>query len=257
MNKLLPATLAAAALLVVAIVGYNVLPRSTVGPPGAGATSVPTSTPTLVPTAAPTGRPLPPGSRVLTEGPLAAGTYVADPFPSLGWRVLFTVPDDWHGAPPGAVTPAVGPGGPDGAAVAIQRPMNLYVDPCLSHAQGSSAISTGTTVDDLVAALTEVTSGATPPYTMTAPTAAAISGFEGKRLDLFLPSDVDFATCAEGTFWVWDVGPYAQGPGNRWHLWILDVDGTRFVVFAQDFETTSADDRADLEAIVNSLRFEP
>lgn len=261
MNKLLPATLAAAAVLVVAVVGYNLLPRTTQpGQPGSSSTAVPTLTPSLdptpVPTEAPTVRPLLPSeARVLTEGPLAAGTYVADPFPALGWRFLFTLPDGWHGAPPNAVTPAAGASGPTGAAVAVLRPLNLYVNPCLNHTQGP-AVPTGFTVDELVDALAEVTSFEEPPYTMTAPTATAIGGFEGQRLDLLLPSDVDFATCQDETFWVWDGGPYAQGPGNRWHLWILNIDGTRFVIFAQDFETTSAEDRADLEAIVSSLRFE-
>ncbi len=256
MNSTYKFGLAAAAVLLVAIVGYSLLPRSnTIGPPGPSQTSVPTSAPTLVPTAPPTVRPAPSGARVLTEGPLTAGTYYADPFPSLGWFILFTVPDGWHGAPPAAVTPAVGPGGPTGAAVAVQRPMNLYVNPCLSHAQGSPTVSTGTTVDDLVDALAEVTSGDAPPYAMAAPTDTVIGGFEGKRVELLLPSDVDFATCQDGTFWVWDTGPYAQGPGNRWHLWILDVDGTRFVVFAQDFEATTTEVEAELEAIVNSLRF--
>lgn len=257
-NKLLPATLATTAVLVVAVVGYNVLPRSnTIGPPGSSQTIAPTAPPTStpVPTVAPATA-LPSGQRALTEGPLDPGTYVADPFPSLGWKFLFTVPDGWHGAPPAAVTPAVGPAGPTGAAVAVQRPMNLYLSPCLSHAQGSPTVSTGITVDNLVDALSEVTSGDAPPYTMTAPVATAISGFEGQRVDLSLPADIDFETCADGTFWVWDVGPYAQGPGNRWHLWILDVQGTRIVVFAQDFEATSTEVQNDLEAIVNSLRIE-
>lgn len=261
MNPAFKYGLAAAAVLVVALVGYSLLPGNTIGPPGPSATGVPTAAPTLaptvVPTAPPTVRPVPSGARVLTEGPLVAGTYFADPFPPRGPLVLFTVPDGWHGAPPGAVTPAVGPGGPDGAAVAVQRPLNLYTKPCLSHAQGSPTVSTGTTVDDLVDALAEVTSGESPPYTMAAPTDTAIGGFEGKRVELLLPSDVDFATCQDGTFWVWDVGPYAQGPGNRWHLWILDVDGTRFVVFAQDFEATAAEVQDELETIVSSIRFVP
>ncbi len=255
-NRFLPATLAAAAVLVVAVVAYNLLPGPTIGPPGPSATGLPSAAPTMAPTAAPTVPAQPSGSPVLTEGPLSAGTYVADPFPSLGWRVRFTVPDGWLGAPPAAVTPAVGPGGPEGAAVAVQRPTNLYRNPCLSHAQGSPVASTGTTVEDFVDALTEITSGEAPPYTMTAPAPTIIGGFEGQRVDLLLPSDVDFETCIDGQFWVWDTGPYAQGPGNRWHLSILDVDGTRFVVFAQDFETTSADDRAELDAIVQSMQFE-
>jgi hypothetical protein len=256
MNKMLPAALAAAAVLVVAVVGYNLLPRSdTGGTPRSSATTAPT----VAPTAMPTATPAPSGPLALPEGPLAPGTYFANPFPAPddALRILFTVPDGWHGAPPAAVTPAVGPGGPDGAAVAAQRPTVLYVDPCQRQAVGAETLPAGETVDDLVDALVEISSGQDRPYTASTPEPTELSGYSGQRLDLLLPSDVDFATCSEGTFWVWDAGPYAQGPGNRWHLWILDVDGTRVVIFAQDFATTSAEDRADLEAIVNSIRIEP
>jgi hypothetical protein len=258
-NRLLPALLAAAAVLIVAVVGYNLLaPSNTAGPPGPSASVTPTPAPPATATPAATV-PGASGPWVLWQGPLPAGTYVANPFPAPNdaLQILFTVPDGWHGAPPGAVTPAVGPGGPDGAAVAAQRPMALYVDPCLGQAEGSPTLPAGETVDDLVDALVEISSGPEPPYTVTTPESTVLSGYAGKRLDLLLPSDVDFSTCNDGTFWVWDVGPYAQGPGNRWHLWILDVDGTRVVIFAQDFATTSPETRADLEAIVDSIRIQP
>jgi hypothetical protein len=48
-----------------------------------------------------------------------------------------------------------------------------------------------------------------------------------------------------------------QGPANRWQANILDVDGTRFVVVAQDYPETSASDRAELDAILDSLVIEP
>jgi hypothetical protein len=50
---------------------------------------------------------------------------------------------------------------------------------------------------------------------------------------------------------------YAQGPSHRWHLWILDVDGIRVVVQTADFAGTSAGDRAELQAIVDSIQIEP
>ena len=52
-------------------------------------------------------------------------------------------------------------------------------------------------------------------------------------------------------------GGYAQGPGNRWHLWILDVDGLRVVILAQDFATTPAQDQAEMQAIVDSIEIQP
>jgi hypothetical protein len=50
---------------------------------------------------------------------------------------------------------------------------------------------------------------------------------------------------------------YAQGPNQRWHLWILDVDGTRVVVQTMDFPETPDDRRAQLESMLDSLEITP
>jgi hypothetical protein len=71
-----------------------------------------------------------------------------------------------------------------------------------------------------------------------------------------IPSDIDFATCDGGQYWVWDAPPFAQGPGNRWHLWILDVEGTRAVILAHDFATTPAGIQTELQEIVDSIQIE-
>ena len=45
--------------------------------------------------------------------------------------------------------------------------------------------------------------------------------------------------------------------GHQWHLWILDVEGLRFVVQSVDYPATSAKHRAELQAIVDSIQIEP
>lgn len=55
----------------------------------------------------------------------------------------------------------------------------------------------------------------------------------------------------------WESGIYAQGPSNRWHLWVLDVDGARVVVQSTDYAGTSPQHRAELQAIVDSVKIEP
>ncbi len=102
----------------------------------------------------------------------------------------------------------------------------------------------GPTVDDPVAALRANTF-----YTSAAPTPVSIDGFAGQELELQLPND-SFATCDKddpndsgGHAFVFSgAGLYAQGPANRWHLYILDVGGTRLIaVTLSDAKTPQAD----------------
>ena len=48
---------------------------------------------------------------------------------------------------------------------------------------------------------------------------------------------------------------YAQGPGNRWHLSIIDVNGSRLIVVSFDYAGTPADVQADAHSIVDSIKF--
>jgi hypothetical protein len=241
MNNVARIAIAAAAVVVVAILGYSLLPRT-----GGFGGPAPTASPGPTSTRAPVASPL-----ALREGTLAAGAYLARPFPAPNdsLRFTFTVPDGWVGYPPGAVAPKAGTEGPDGAAMALIQVTGLFSDPC--HGNAVADVPVGTTVDDLVTAFQDQTA-----YEVSAPVDVRLGGHSGKRIDLQLPSDLDFGSCDGDAFWVWDGAPYAQGPGNRWHLWILDVDGARVVILAHDFATTSAQDQADLQAIVDSMRIE-
>jgi hypothetical protein len=231
--------IAAVVLLAIAAVAY--LPES-VGKPDATATPTPTRLPTPAPVA-------------LKEGPLEAGTYVARPFSSPNDSLSFTfnVPDGWEGHLPGSVAPTAGTEGPDGAGVDFVQVTGIYSGSCTSdviHFGGQS------TVDNLASALEEIY-GAEPSYEVTAPVDVTLSGYSGKRMDLLMPSDVDFSSCPNGGYAFGDGAPYAQGPGNRWHLWILEAAWERVVILAHDFAATSPQHQAELLAIVNSIRIEP
>jgi hypothetical protein len=238
MNTLTKTVIAAAAVLVVAILGYNLLPGGS-GPGG------PNPTPTPTPIA-------------LKVGSLGAGTYVAHPFPAPNESSGSTinVPEGWQGAGPGAGATAVvspaGTEGPAGAAMAFNQVTGLFRDPCHGNVAGAPTVPVGNTVEELVGAFADQTA-----YAATPATDVTLDGYSGKQMDLQLPSDVDFAACDDGAFWVWDGPPFAQGPGNRWHLWILDVEGLRVVILAEDFATTSVEIQAELRAIVDSIRIEP
>jgi hypothetical protein len=246
MNNPVRYAIAAAAVLVVALVGYQFLPSSS--EPGGPTAPAPSSTPAAT-------TPGPTASVLLPAGSLAAGTYTARPFaaPDDELEITFTVPNGWQGWPPGAVTPDAGPGAPDGGAVAFLRVTQLFSDPCKSATAGSPLIPAGDTVDELVRAFAEVRSS----YEVGTATNVTLDGYSGKRIDLVVPSDVDFEACDRGEYWIWDAGPYAQGPGNRWKIWILDVDGTRLVVLGHDFPVTAGTTQDQLMDIVGSIRIEP
>jgi len=118
---------------------------------------------------------------------------------------------------------------------------SLYSDPC--NASGAGDVEVGTTVDELVGAFAEQTA-----YEVSAPTDVTLAGYSGTRLDLTLPSDLDTSTCRYEYFFPWEGSAYSQGPGNLWHLWILDVDGSRVVVTTHDFEGTPAEEREEMQA---------
>jgi hypothetical protein len=238
MNNSAKLALAGLAVAVIALIGFGFLRPGgpSIGGPG----------PTVIPT--PTASPMP--LEGATDALLDAGTYVTTPFPAESMRFTLTFPAGWRAFTDFAFLPD-GEGSseaPDGMAFGFFQITGLYSDPCF--ASGVPNVAAGTTVDDLAAAFAEQTA-----YEVTGPTDITLAGFAGKRVDLELPSD--FGTCGFEDYVPWPGSPYAQGPGNLWHVWMLDVEGTRVVVMTNNFDGTSAEDRAEQQAILDSLRIEP
>jgi hypothetical protein len=254
--------LAAAAVLVVALVGWRLLPTQTAGPgqttivptapPSAAPSPAPTTTPTSNQTASPTD---PPGARVLQSGALLPGTYFTRPLgpPNAGMTFTFDVPDGWYGFAPYGGYPASGTEGPIGMGFGIGVVERLYSDPCKAESSpgvtATGDVVVGPSVGDLAAAFEAQTA-----YEASGLADVELGGFAGKRLDLQLPVELP---CPAGLFRPWEGSIYAQGPGDRWHLSILDVEGVRVVVMARDFAATPANDRAELMGIVSSLQITP
>jgi hypothetical protein len=250
MNSALRLAIAAAAVVVVAIVGINL-----VGVPG--------PSPTPSPSPSPTSSPMP-----LLGGRLTPGRYQTTPFAELDAlgvcmtaapactespaddtiRFEFTVPDGWAGAPFHSVWLYAGNNSPPGGAGLIfVRGGGLYSEPC--GGTPSPDIPVGPSVDDFANALAEhPTLGATTPVDVT------LGGYSGKFLEFQAPADL---SACPTSFFPWEPGLYAQGPSQGWHLWIVDVEGTRVVVLTNDYPGTSAEDRAELQAIVDSIQIEP
>ena len=270
MNNALKLVIAAAAVLVVALVGINLLPRSEgVGGPGPSPTSNATQTRPPMQTPAPTPTPTPkPSGNVNFTGSFAPGTtyVIDDPCCVVSSRMTFTIPaTGWY-------TPLepwrIGKEVPAGESsifdlfVTPRRVANVYTGGC--HWRGTELNPpVGPTVDDLATALfAQAEPGASPP------TAVTVGGHPGKKVELSIPEDLDMATCDShggdsdpifGRF-VIDNGlraePYVHGKGQHHTFYIIDVDGTRQVIDAMYLPGTTAADRAELDQIVASIRFE-
>ena len=237
MNTTAKLALGAAAVVVVALLGISFLlpggPR--IGDPG------PSNEASLAPDPTPTA--------LRAADPLEPGTYVSHPLesnPSLA--VTFTVPDGWQAYDAATLAPLGDDStqGPDGAAFVFLEISGIYSDPCDSL--GPPDVDGGTTADDLASAFSAQTA-----YEA-AVADVSVSGYSGKQVELQLPSEFD--ECRRDEYFVFGGGPYPQGAGNRWHLTILDVEGSRLVIFAHDFPGTPASERAGLQSMVESMEIE-
>lgn len=259
MNTSLKLAIAAAAVVVLAIVTIQLLPGTGgFGGPGPSPTASQTS-PAASPTS-PAARPTFPAA--LVDGPLAPGTYFTLPFASgngmcLGddsqpgctespaddtIRVTFTVPTGWAGIGDTIWRAVENNSPPGGASLLFSRGPWLYSSERFCQpGTGAPTISTGTTVAEFVDVLV-----AHPALDVTAPTDVTLAGYSGKYLELQAPDNIatNQDNPAEGEcayYFVWEPGIYAQGPNHLWHLWVLDVEGTRVVVRS---DTYPGDDAA-------------
>lgn len=190
----------------------------------------------ITPSPAPAASPAP-----LIDGPLAPGRYV---YAGDGVRVILTVPEGWEGGE-FSVSEAPARELPDGANVGFRQPSTVFTDPC---APERGATTVGSTVDDLVDALADL-----PNVTNSAQAEVSISGFSGTHHTFVVDTagiDCVMALYGQGSF------IRAAENGQHQDLWILDVDGTRLVIDAATYPRTTAADRAELQAIVDSLLIE-
>jgi hypothetical protein len=227
---------AAAAVLLVAIVGYNLLPAgSRIG--GPGPTPSPTPTASLTPSAPP------------LNGSLKAGDYVARALPGDPMTYTVTVPDGWAGYDGWAMEGPHTNSAPSGIGIAFLHDPQVAVTPCDSSGKGPSPAPTARSVDDLVAALSARTD-----LRVSGTADTEVGGRPGKRLDLQLPAQ---PSCDPYYVFAEPQGFYAQGPANLWRVWVVDAAGGPAVITIEYFAGTSAADLATAQAIVDSTRITP
>jgi hypothetical protein len=206
-----------------------------------------------VPTPAPS---FAPGVTALTVGTHAALVMGSGSYP----EYTVVVPPGWfeqagHFIITGATRPVLG--------VSVWDVGQVYRDPC--HWQGQG-FDPGPGVQNLVAALV-----AQKLRNATTPTDVTLAGYAGKYLEWSVPADLkssswtSFDACdldSDGVhrdFLSWlgngEGDRYEEVPGQVDQLWVLDVNGQRLVVDAAYSPGTSQADRAELERLVDSLRF--
>jgi hypothetical protein len=182
-------------------------------------------------------------------GALEPGTYVIERLDSEApLRITFTMPVGWEKLMVPGIVWSDGSDATLGFAVFD----NLYVDPCAAQAVTHDP-PVGPTVDDLVSAL-DVT-----PNLDARATDVTVAGFTGKQVDLVALGP--WEPCAAGEPRLFPRGgPETDepppDPTDTHRLTILDVDGHRLVISRKTRPAATAANRADLQAIFDSIRIE-
>jgi hypothetical protein len=174
-------------------------------------------------------------------------------------------PNHWVGYPDWAMDgpEPIRADAPRGIGVALFTPDGVYSDPChwdWNHTGQADIgdVKVGPSVDDLVAALR-----ANTYYTSTAAKPVTIDGFSGQELELQMPGG-SYAHCDKDdpndpgghVFPFSGRGLYTQGPANRWHLYILDVHGTRLIAVILSYAKTPQKDVDLAQNIIRTMRIE-
>ncbi len=182
------------------------------------------------------------------QGPLESGTYVTgSPFRS---RVTFSLPDGWFadiGGPYAVfLDPSMSPVSNDDGLVELVIFDKVYADPC--HLDRGLLPQPGPSADDLAKTLASV-----PTLVATTPTDVIVAGYHGKQVTLTAP-----AGSANCSVWQLPLGASnTMAPGERDRYWILDIDGQRLVIVAQELPSESAANKAAVQAILDSVRIAP
>jgi len=230
MSNTMRIALATAAVAVAALLGFNYFVAPNIGSPGLGE---PSPTPAPVPTQSAVAMPV--------SGVLAPGTYAIEDV--LQPRIILTVPQGWQkNVIPAAVWTANSE-----AHLGFATVENVFADPCATVPVLRDP-AVGPRVEDLVTALEGL-----PGIEVSSPTDVTVAGFAGKQLELTAPD----ATCGAALLWLLqplgDAGPLEVHA----RVWIVDVNGERLVIIAQDRPGASASAIEDMQAMVDSLVIEP
>ena len=239
----------AAAAVVVAIVGYNLIPGIKglgSGGPGPTATATPVPTPTAPPVPLPTGGALAPGSYYVTDRSMVQAS-----------RLTLTVPAGWSIPTSTDAFVIKNEGKPGEVLLTTWIVSHVFADACQWDV--NSLVNAGTTVDQLVTALV-----AQKSRQASTPSVVTLAGFPAKRLELTVSPTLDTATCTNGNLRYWPgAGPdltsglCCNPAGNIDAIYVVNIAGNRLVIVARHYPGSTAADKAELQAIVDSVQITP
>lgn len=231
MNNQVKMAMAAAAIVVVAVAGINLMPRDGAAIGGPDAVS-----PSPVVSASPEPSPSQRAARLSV-----AGTGLN------GLQLTVTLPEEWttgtwfaqRGTVPGS-----------GIAFFVSVVDNTFADQCT---QIERSAKVGPTVEDLATALGEI-----PDTTATDPIQTTIAGLEATYLEVQLPASLPCTTPSQFVLW-------QDSPGNYWYalrseelfrIWIINVGDQRVVVAGRSYPDTSEELKAEMQGILDSIVFD-
>lgn len=255
MSKTIQYGLAAAAVVIVAVVGYQLLGGSGVGEPTPTETPQPTATPTTS---------LEPSAPADGSLPVGSSHVLWDHSGSLGIKISVTIPaTGWFSDEEGLLVKNRNSDPPDGAGLLVFARTNdllvglgdiyVYGDPC--HWAGTKPDAPVTTVAEAIAALSAQAS-----RDASTPVAVTYGGYVGKAITLRVPTDAVFGDCDQGEYRTLvqgeDAARNTQAPGQYHLLTVLDVSGTLVIFDVSYYEGTPQSVLDELAGIVESAVLE-
>jgi hypothetical protein len=234
--------IAAAAVLVVAVVGYQFLPRTG----GVGGQPTPAPSPTIVPSPSSSIVPLLPGGELL-PGTYRLVSFTNQPLtlnvPATGWAHadgnFITKGDAWDG---------------NGVTLATWQVSHIYSDSC----DWEGTLVPVDTARSIVAALV-VQQG----HTTSEPSDTTLGGQPATRIELSLDPSFDVATCDRSIVRLWpDAGPREQYglpiyPGQTTVVHVVDHSDSATLVVSIQNDDSAPDDVTEMDAILASIQFTP
>jgi hypothetical protein len=192
-------------------------------------------------------------SRIPGAGEIEPGRYFVPKGPWTAVTFSYTMPAGWI-AENGGQTISKHPN-ESGRQVAFSVSIvdRLFADPCGPN----DTLEIGPTADDLARALRQL-----PGPEVSAPATQTIGGLPGLALEMKVPADIDVEACDPPIgLQIWldrNAGKYlVAGPESLARIYTVDVDAERFVLVGGHDWTAAESDIAELEATIESIRFEP